>query len=481
MQSSRAALLLAAGAVSACSLAPAYRVPDSVPSTAAYAAADAWQPAEPRDGAPRGSWWTVFEDPTLDALEARAGAGNQDLRAAYARLAAARATTRIARAAYWPGITAAAAANRSRASTNSPNFPRGAAPIGNNFDLEADFSYELDLWGRVRSGATAARASEQASAADLATLDLALHAELAIEYFALRAADSEQALLDRTAVADDKALELTRNLYRGGGAALADVAEAEAALEAVRTQAADVALQRDQLEHAIAVLIGENASAYRLPVSPLDIARTFPAIDPGLPSQLLERRPDVAAAERRVAAANASIGVARAAYFPVFSLAAAVGQDSTSAANWLDAPSRLWSLGPAAVLTVFDAGRHHALVNQAQATYDEQVADYRQAVLGAYRDVEDQLSALRQLAQESTSQAAAVRASRTALEQAEYRYRAGAATFLEVVVTENAALQAETTAVSIAVRRLTASVLLIEALGGGWQTSSTAPAPAVPP
>ena len=336
----------------------------------------------------------------------------------------------------------------------------------------------------MRNTLSAANASAQASAADLVTLDLSTHAELATDYFSLRSADQQQALLDQTVADYTKALQLEQNLYNGGAAALSDLVQAQAQLETARTQAADVHLQRAQLEHAIAVLIGQPASSFHLDAMPLPAELAPPAIDPGLPSALLERRPDVSAAERRVFAANAEIGVARAAYFPVFSLNASAGYDSTHSSNWIEAPSNIWSLGPSAVLTLFDAGRHASQSAQAHAAYDEQVANYRGSVLNAYREVEDNIVALRQLEQESTSQAAAVTASQKALEQAVYRYKGGIVTYLEVVTTENAALQAELSAANIQGRRLNASVLLVKALGGGWQSpqarqaSASAPASA---
>jgi NodT family efflux transporter outer membrane factor (OMF) lipoprotein len=463
------ATLLLAGTLTACSLAPIYKTPDSVPATSAYKESGDWKAAQPVDNQGRGAWWLLFHDPQLDALETKAGDTNQDLKAAFARLQQARAATRIVRADLFPTLNIGSSATRSRTSINSPRFPPGAAPVGNNFDLEADFSYELDVWGRVRNAVTSAKASQQASAADLATLNLSIHAELATDYFALRAEDSQQELLDKTVADYTRSLQLTQNLYNGGGAALADVAQAQAQLETARTQAADVRLQRAQSEHAIAVLLGENPSAFHAEPNPLPTELTPPPIDPGLPSSLLERRPDVAAAERRVAAANAQIGAARAAYFPVFSLAAAAGFDSTSSSNWLNAPSRLWSVGPAGVLTVFDAGRHRAQTAQATAIYDEQVADYRSTVLTAYQEVEDNLTALRQLQQESISEAAAVMATGKALQQAQYRYKAGLVTYLEVATTETTALQAQLSNVTIQLRRMNASVLLVKALGGGWR------------
>jgi NodT family efflux transporter outer membrane factor (OMF) lipoprotein len=468
-----AATLLLIGALPACSLAPAYKIPDSAPAAAAYKESGDWKRAQPVDAEARGSWWRIFQDSQLDELETEAGDANQNLKAAFARLQQARAATRIARADYFPTLGIDSSATRARASVNSPTYVPGHSPVYNNFDLEADFSYELDVWGRVRSSVNAAKANQSASAADLAALGLSIHAELAMDYFTLRGEDAQQLLLDKTVDDYGKSLTLTQNLYNGGDAALADVAQAQAQLESARTQAADVRLQRAQTEHAIAVLLGKNPSAFHLDPNPLPLELTPPPIDPGLPSALLERRPDVAAAERRVAAANAGIGVARAAYFPVFSLSAAAGFDSTSASNWLTAPSRLWSVGPAGLLTVFDAGRHRAQSAQAHAVYDEQVADYRNAVLTAYQDVEDNLAALRQLQQESSTEAAAVTATGKALQQAQFRYKAGLVTYLEVASTENTSLQAQLAAVTIQLRRMNASVLLVKALGGGWQ--STAP------
>lgn len=457
-------------ALSACSFAPPYKVPDSPPPTPAYKEAGEWKPAQPSDAQSRGAWWSIFQDPVLDGIESQVSDANQDLKASYARLQQARAATRIARSALFPTLTVGSSATRSRTSQNSPKFPPGAEPVGNNFDLEADLSYEIDVWGRVRNSVASAKATQQASAADLATLDLAIHAELATDYFSLRSQDAQQQLLDKTVEDYSHALVLTQNLYTGGAAALTDVAQARAQLETARTQAADIRLQRAQTEHAIAVLLGRNPAAFHMDASPLPGSAAPPDIDPGLPSALLERRPDVSAAERRTAAANAQIGVARAAYFPVFSLAAAAGFDSTSASNWITAPSRLWSAGPAAgLLTVFDAGRHRAQSAQARAAYDEQVADYRNTVLNAYREVEDNLAALRQLQQESVSEAAAVQATAIALEQAQYRYKAGLVTYLEVATAENTALQAQLANVSIQLRRMSASVLLVKALGGGWE------------
>jgi NodT family efflux transporter outer membrane factor (OMF) lipoprotein len=456
------------GVLGACSFAPRYETPPTaVPPSAFQESAD-WKTAQPADEQYRGAWWELFDDPQLDALEARVTDANQNIKAAFARLQQARAQTRIARAAYFPTVTVDPRATRSRSSLNSPGYVATKPTTRNDFLLEADVSYEFDVWGRVRNSVASARASEQANAADLATLDLSTHAELASDYFTLRSQDTQQQLLDRTAADYASALELTQNLYNGGAAALADLDQAKAQLESARTQAADMRLRRAQTEHAIAVLLGESASTFHLDAQPLALDVLPPTVAPGLPSALLERRPDVAAAERRVAAANAQIGVARAAYFPVFSLFGLAGFESTRTSNWITAPSRLWSIGPSAVLTVFDGGVHRAQSAAAHAAYDEQVADYRGAVLAAYQEVEDNLVALRQLEQESVSEAAAVTATTGALEQAQLRYQAGIVTYLEVVAAENASLTARLSAADIQVRRLIASVQLVKALGGGW-------------
>jgi NodT family efflux transporter outer membrane factor (OMF) lipoprotein len=393
---------------------------------------------------------------------------NQNLKATFARLEQARAQMRYVRASYLPTITASASASRYRTSVNAPQYSAVKPTTQNNLQLETDLSYEIDVFGRVRNSVAAARASAQASAADLAVVDLSLHSELAMDYFTLRSEDAQQVLLDQTVSAYAAALQLAQNLYNGGAAPLSDVAQAQAQLETARTQDEDVRLRRAQTEHAIAVLVDQQASRFHLEPRPLPLEVAPPALDPGLPSALLERRPDVAAAERRVASANASIGVARAAGFPVFSLAAALGFESTHGSTWIDAPSTFWALGPGMLLTLFDGGRRHALTDQARAAYDEQVANYRTAVSVAYSEVEDWLAALRQLERENTSESAAVEATRTELEQANYRYKAGAATYLEVVVAENASLAARLSAADIQARRINASVLLVKALGGGW-------------
>jgi len=464
----RAVTVACLGILSGCSFAPTYKTPSSSMPAASYAESGAWRKAAPVEDQARGAWWAMFQDSELNALEGKVGDGNQNIRAAFARLQEARAATRIARADLVPTLNVGSTAARQRVSQNSPTYVPGRSPTYNNFDIQADLSYELDLWGRVRNSVNSAKANQQASAADLAVLDLEQHAELASDYYTLRGEDAELELLRNTVDDYSRSLALTESLYRGGAAAVADVYQARAQLEGARTQAADVALQRAQTEHAIAVLIGENPTRFHLASNPLPQDSTPPRVDVGLPSTLLERRPDVAAAERRVAAANAQIGVARAAYFPVFSLGAATGFSSTQTSNLLNAPSRLWSAGPAGLLTLFDAGRHRAQSAQAHAQFDEQVADYRATVLIAYQEVEDSLAALDRLEEESLSEEAAVTASGQALEQARYRYKAGLVTYLEVATAETIALQAQLSRVNILNRYMNASVLLVKALGGGW-------------
>jgi NodT family efflux transporter outer membrane factor (OMF) lipoprotein len=458
-----------ASTLSACSLAPVYEKPSTVPVPDTYQEAGQWQTAHPADVEPRGAWWQVYRDSQLDELEAAVSSANQDLKAAFARLQQARAQVRFVRASYLPSITGSASATRSRTSVNSPQYTNLKPTTNNDLLLDADFSYEIDVFGRVRNSVAAASASAQASQADLGVIDLGLHAELATDYFMLRSEDAQQVLLDKTVSEYASALQLAQALYDGGAAPLADVAQARAQIETARTLAEDVRLRRSQTEHAIAILVGEQPSTFRLPPSPLSIGMIPPSIDPGIPSVLLERRPDVAAAERRVASANASIGVARAAYFPVFSLSAVLGLESTQGSSWITAPSRFWAIGPDAAATLFDGGRRHAVTEQARGAYDEQAANYRSTVLVAYGEVEDSLAALRQLEREGSSESAAVEATLLQLEQANDRYKAGVATYLEVATAENASLAAQLSAADIQVRRMNASVLLLKALGGSWE------------
>ena len=469
MRHGRPSLLAAALLLGGCSLSPHYARPAMPTPAPAFKESGDWQVANPADTVPRGAWWLRFQDTDLSDLEAQVTASNQSLKASLARLEQARAQTQAARSSWFPTLTADAGATRARTSVNVPSYVPGRSATTNLFTAGGDLSYEIDLFGRVRNTVANARDTEQATAGDVAALDLSVHAELANDYFMLRGLDVEQQLLDQTVADYARALQLTQNLYNGGAAPISDVQQAEAQLQSARTQAEDTRLHRAQTEHAIAVLVGREASDFSIPARASGTLAALPQIDPGLPSQLLERRPDVAAAERRVAAANANIGVARAAYFPSFNLFASGGLQSSQSSNWMQAPSQFWSIGPQALLTLFDGGLHRAQSAQAHAAYDEQVANYRGAVLTAYQDVEDNLAALRQLQLESVSEAAAVKATQGALDQANLRYKGGIVTYLEVVTSENAALQARLSAVDIEIRRANSTVLLIKALGGDWQ------------
>jgi NodT family efflux transporter outer membrane factor (OMF) lipoprotein len=456
-----------------CSFAPPYKVPATGTAPEHYKELADWTIAQPQDAQPRGSWWLVYQDPGLDRLEERIPA-NLTLKAAFARLQQARAQYRVARADLFPTLTADPYAMRDKYSPNAPKELPGSPTSLNDFLLGADFSYEVDLWGRVRNEVASAKAARQASAADYASVELSLRAQLAEDYFNLRAYDAELELYDRTVGSYREALKLTTDLFNGGAAALADVAQAQAQLDNALTQAADFKLQRAQAEHAIAVLVGENPSLFGLPANALPLDVIPPAIDVGLPSTLLERRPDVAEAERNVASANAQIGVARAAYFPKLTLNATGGVESTKTSNLLSTSSLFWSLGPQISAPIFEGGRLVAETARVKAVYEEQAADYRNTVLTAYQDVEDNLVALRRLQEESESDAAAVLATGVALKQAQDRYRAGIVTYLEVSTAETAALQAQVQAANIQARRMSASVLLIKALGGGWERTSLA-------
>lgn len=461
--------LIALFGVSACSLAPDYAPPAPLaaerPVPMTYKESGPWQPATPADDAAKGQWWLVFGDDRLTRLEDRLGPANQSLQAGVAHLAQAKAAADAVRSDLFPHIGATASAARlGRSKTTAPAIsPRDYA----DDRLSLDVSYEIDVWGRVRNAVEAAKDEAQASAADLAVLELALRAELAIDYFALRGADTSIAVLDQTIAADQAALDLVTRRYQGGVAAVADVVQATAQIEIAKTQAADLRLKRTQLENAIAILIGEPPASFHLDPNPL--AGAAPVIAPGQPSTLLERRPDIAAAERRVAEANAQIGVANAAWYPVFDLGMLTGLETGSPGSLFQAASAIWALGPGMISqTLYDGGLRQARSDAAMAAHRAAVADYRQTVLTAWREVEDQLAAARQLEQESQTQKNAVDALRQALAQAQYRYQAGVVTYLEVVVNQNALLAAELAAADIHLRRLNADVLLIKGLGGGW-------------
>jgi NodT family efflux transporter outer membrane factor (OMF) lipoprotein len=423
--------------------------------------------AEPGDQLPRGKWWEIYGDPQLNALEEKVRVSNQTLKAAVAQFEQARALVRYNRADFYPTITAGAAGSRNRVSRNRALSSTISAANYSDIQMPVvGVSYEPDLFGRVRHTVEAARISAQASAGDVENVSLSIHAALATDYFQLRSLDAEEELLNSSVATFQRALDLTQNRYRGGVASAVDVAQAQTQLETTRAQAIDVQVTRAQFEHAIAVLIGEPASSFTISNSPL--TQTPPGIPVGLPSDLLERRPDVAAAERRVASANEQAGIARAAYFPSLSLSGNGGFESTSLTNLLSGPSGFFSVGASALVTVFDVGRRRALSEQAHALLDQSAANYRQGLLVAFQEVEDNLAALRILAQEAETQQAAVAAAERSVQLSTNRYKGGVANYLEVTTAQGIALSDQRVAVQIRGRRMVSSVQLIQALGGGW-------------
>ena len=457
--------------LSGCMVGPDYERPQ-VETPAAFREAAGWQPAEPRDAAARGQWWTVFGDAQLDGLVAQVNVSNQTLAAAEAQLRQAAALAEQTRAGFFPTLTGGIQYTRSQPSSTTGPIVGAATSKRTIYSLPFNASWEVDLWGKVRRAVEQGSAAEQASAADLVNARLSVQSELAQNYFQLRALDAQKQLLGATVAAYAKTLELTENRYTVGVVSRADIAQAQTQLQATRAQLLDLGVQRAQLEHAIAVLLGKPASSFSIAPTPLVAVPPHlpPRVPPGLPADLLERRPDIAAAERRMAAANAQIGVARAAFFPAATLGASYGFQTAAYDRWFTVPSRFWSLGPALALTLFDGGRRAAVSDQALAAYDQSVASYRNVVLGAFRDVEDNLAALRILEEEAAIQAEAVKAAEHSLEISLNQYKAGIVTYLQVVQAQTAALANQRAAADVLARRVGASVLLVKALGGGWET-----------
>ncbi len=434
---------------------------------------DNWKPVRPGDLTPRGNWWEIYDDTQLNTLEAQVDSANQTLKVAEANFRQARAAIRFNRSSEAPTIGTAPSISTVRDSANQPYFPSNLANNGNgDFILPVDLSWEIDLWGRIRRSVTAAKEQAQASAGDMAAVQLSLQAELAFDYFELRSADAEKKLLDDTVQTYSKALELTENRFEGGAAPKSDVAQARTQLEDAQVLDTDIMVQRAQYEHAIAILIGKPPADFSLPPSPIDLhTPAIPAVPEVLPSELLERRPDVAASERRVAAANEQIGIAQAAYYPTLNLSALAGFQGTSAAEWFLWPSRFWAVGPTVSETLFDAGRRRATKESAVAAYDAHVADYRQTTLTAFQQVEDNLAVLRILAGESQQQHNATAAAEESLRLFENRYAGGVDTYLQVVTSQTTALSNERNDIDIRRRQLDASVLLIKAVGGDWNVT----------
>ncbi len=466
-------VLLLAG----CTVGPKYVKP-AAPATPTYKEeapgsfreSDQWQPARPGDQTSRGNWWEIFGDPELNDLEEQIAGSNQNLKVAEARFREARAAIRFNRASQFPTISTVPSASYVKSSDFSPNFPSKIQQSSKgDFVLPFDLSYELDLWGRVRRSVAAAREETQATAADYETAKLSLQAELAMDYFELRSADAQKQLLDDTVKAYTDNVQLTLNRFKGGVAPKADLAQAQTQLDTTRVQDTDVTVQRAQFEHAIAILIGKPPAEFSLAAAPFNYQP--PSTPIGLPSELLQRRPDIAAAERRVAEANQQIGIARAAYFPTVTLGGTAGFSGSQGSNWFGWPSGFWAVGPAFAQTLFDAGRRRATSESAHANYDAAVATYRQTSLTAFQEVEDNVAALRILENETQQQQQAVASSQESLQLFTNRYKGGVDTYLQVITAQTIELANERNAIDILRRRLDASVLLIKALGGGWNVS----------
>jgi NodT family efflux transporter outer membrane factor (OMF) lipoprotein len=435
-----------------------------------YRIAGTWRPARPSDTASRGKWWQMFGDPELDKLEDELTAANQNLVIADAHFRQARAMIGYQRAAEFPTISTGVTTTSLKESGNQPYFGTHQPTPTGEMLLPFDLSYEIDVWGQVHRQVSAAREEAQASAADLETVSLSLHAELAMDYIELRSADAQQKLLDDTVKAYTDALRVTKDRLSGGFAPASDVAQAETQLDTTRVQDTDIGVMRAQYEHAIAVLIGEPPAAFSLPPAPLDLQP--PPIDAGIPSDLLQQRPDIAAAERRVAEANDQIGIAKAAYYPSVNLNAMLGFEGTTGANWFAWPSLFWAVGTSLAQPLFDGGRLQAQSRQVQAAYDAAVASYRQTTLTAFQQVEDNLSALRILEREAQQQREAVTAANNALRLITNLYTGGSGTYLQVITAQEFALANQSNDVDIRRRRMDASVSLVKALGGDWNVAS---------
>jgi NodT family efflux transporter outer membrane factor (OMF) lipoprotein len=457
--------VLAAG----CNFAPKYTRPSPASTTPAawkeltpadFASTDGWKQAQPRDDVIRGSWWEMFGDPLLDELERQVDVANQTLAQAVATHREAEAVVAQSRSQLFPTVT------------TSPSAQRSGPPGTNRFQLPFDASWEVDLWGSIRNQVTASADEATATAADLENTRLSLHGQLATDYFQLRGLDAQKQLLDDTVAAFRKTLELTKVKHEYGTASDFDVAQAQTQLEQTIAQDIDVGISRAQFEHAIAVLVGKAASGFSIPAAPL--RSNPPAVPLGVPSQLLERRPDIAAAERRVAEFNAQIGVAKAAFFPTLTLSGEGGFASSALSSLFSAPSRIWAFGASLAQTLFDGGKRQAQVEQALATYDFSVAGYRQTVLTAFQEVEDALAAIRILSQERRQQDAAVASAQRALALEMDRYKLGVDPYLNVIVAQTTLLSNQRSALTLRTEQMTASAQLIVALGGSWDASRLA-------
>jgi NodT family efflux transporter outer membrane factor (OMF) lipoprotein len=454
--------------VTACTVGPDYVRPTPVATTpTAYRELAGWKGAQPRDGSLPERWWEIYQDSLLNSLEEQVAPANLTIAAAEAQFRQARALVQEAKAGTFPSVSLGASATRSHRSGNLGSAT-GNGTTTWDYLLPLDATWELDLWGRIRRGVEAGEAGAQASAAELAAVTISSQAELAGDYFILRTVDSQKQLLDATIAVYRKALELTSNRYAAGVAAKSDVLLAQTQLKSTQAQSLDLGVQRAQLEHAIGLLMGKTAADFSLAATPLTLTMPLPAIPVGVPSELLERRPDIAGAERRVAAANAQIGVATAAWYPTVKLSAAGGLESSSISRWLSWPSRLWAVGPTVSETLFDGGMRRAQDEQVRAAYDGTVAAYRQTVLTGFKEVEDNLAALRILEDESRVQDEAVKAAEQSVTIVRNQYQAGTVSYLNVIVLQAAELTNERAAIDILGRRMAATVQLVKACGGGW-------------
>lgn len=449
-----------------CSLAPPLKVPD-VPTAAAYKEQGPWTQARPADRLPRDNWWALYESPEIDDLARRLTAGNPTLAAALADYAQARALGDQARAGLFPTLGLNAGVSRARESAHAPLIGPTTPRYYDDDIVGASVGYELDLWGQIRNQVAAGMANAQASAADLENARLSLLAQLVDDYVQLRSFDRESAILDDTVKAYAHALSLTEQRHGAGIAAGLDVAQAQTQLQAARSQAAQTLAQRALMEHAIAALLGVSASSFSIQPAIVDI--NLPHVPADVPSTLLERRPDIAGAQRRMIAANANIGVARAAYFPSLTLGAQGGYQSTAFSSWISAPSSYWAIGPNAVLSLLDGGLRRAQVAQARAEFDASAASYRAVVVGAFQQVEDSLASLNHYYEADRAEKAAVDAAQRTLDFSMALYKQGAADYLTVVTSQTALLQAQLQALNLDTLQLRASVDLVRALGGGWQ------------
>ncbi|MGB2677476.1 MAG: efflux transporter outer membrane subunit [Candidatus Acidiferrum sp.] len=492
-----AALLCGSVLFQGCDVGPKYNRPAAkVPATFKEVTPDdlqkmdGWKVAQPQDAALHGNWWEIFGDSQLNALEEQVNISNQNVAAAFASFMAARAVVRQARSQYFPTVSVGASIIRQHQPGSSTGTTSGTSGTTfNEYSLPFDASWTPDLWGRVRNTVRANVANAQASEADLENTRLTAHAELAVDYFQLRGQDALKQLLDSTVVAYEESLKLTKALYETGIDSDEAVAQAETQLEAARAQDTNLGILRSQYEHAIALLVGQPASSFSIAVEPLKTPP--PAIPFGVPSQLLERRPDIAATERLMAQANAQIGVARAAFYPTLTLSASAGFQSTKASSWFTWPSRLWSVGPAISETIYDGGLRRATVEQFRAQYDQTVANYRGIVLTAFQQVEDNLSTLRVLSKEIQEQDTAIQSAQRSLKLATDRYRLGIDPYLNVITAQTTLFGNQQTAVNLRIQQIVASVQLVEAVGGGWDSSTLpssqqiisreAQAPAAPP